>query len=495
MELPTGLKGNDIDFGRVESDEELYELLLKNSYQLINFFSMALTDETWSQKHLPFFQKILEWITGRFVESRVTEIEALKIADAIHAHYNVISSVIPRSFAIEAGSKKFSVNPILLGTSSPFWRRTIQELYREKGAHSILLETELPLDVLELIFTWVERGDSGDIWKWNINHLTRLLNCLEKWELKKFAEEIEKLLCRYIDHDNAIEKLVDAHRLQREVLKRHAIQVFNQYSSGLKLFSHEKNQLGVEFLDFHLTTLESAKKVSTWVTVVKFSKEIAFDEEFETALSLFPHVIALDISGSESWSSYFEFLPKTLKELDLSRTSWVSEATLKKIAEIVPHIEILKLAGNTQLTYKSLGELRRLPSLRALDLSECHQLIDNELLIVLQVAQQLTSLSLAKCKKLTDQAFYDLARKGSLLEWLDLSGTALTEGGLVEIGQKCKRLENLSLNDCPKISDRGIRQFLKLSKSLKCLSLKESSWDEETHFRLQEEFADVQIVR
>ncbi|MCF7800176.1 hypothetical protein K9L05_01375 [Candidatus Babeliales bacterium] len=72
---------------------------------------------------------------------------------------------------------------------------------------------------------------------------------------------------------------------------------------------------------------------------------------------------------------------------------------------------------------------------------------------------------------LTDDDLINIARANTLLEYLNISGSQITDTGLIGLSQYCQSLKSLDLSNCTLITDRGLTALLSVSHNLENLNL------------------------
>jgi hypothetical protein len=488
IDLPAFLPDDLSEAARFSTDQELFDFLVQNTEKLTRFFLYAADDETWSSNHLEFHSLTFAWMTESYMKARLGQRFAREIVRGIHQHFDLLSPLLPRPLTVSIEERSFDLNPLIVGTMCPFFR----DLVRSEAKSLSLTDVDPALAAQG--FAYMERGAIADLWKWSEKEIESLLNLSEKWGLEPLSNAAQVVLCRYATKENFIPKLLQSVKKGRKVLVAKCIDLFNDSAQGARLVNLLPEGLGFEFLDFLDKTLLLFEPLKQVITHLIVGGKLTLEEAFRKVMDQCPNLIGLDVSDSDAFSPYFSSIPNRVQELACARCLWLNDATLRDLTNSASQIRVLNLAQNTQLSYLGLGELKRFFNLRQLDLSRCHQLGDSELIIVLQAAPQLTSLRVFGCKKLTDQAFYDLAKRASHLQTLDLTRTAITDGGLIEIGTRCKALQSLHLDHCVAISDLGLRSFLRLAPQLQKLSFKESLLEEGAIEALREAFPKVEIA-
>jgi hypothetical protein len=494
MELPAILTPDLKDIAKCKTDRELFEYLRPATDRLVKFISLSSEDETWSVNHLAFHQLALSWLTSQFEQNRLGEAFAKTVVSALHDHYSIYKDILPRTLEIQSQDGVHRMNPLMVATISRYIRDLLRQEKRDKNQKSLPLK-ELSGTQVEFIMNYIETGDVGDLWRWEEKEIGLIMQIAETWEVEGLKKECEEILSRYINQDNVPKKLLLALKKDRKILLARCIEVFNEKFDHVKVSSRRSGELLFEFLDFTDKALLPFSLLKDGATHLGFLGKLAQEEEFVQRLAECPKLIGLILSGSEVM---FREIPPNISrqiyEMDLGQCSWLGDRELRRVAELMPWIQHLSLAQDTQLTYVGFGELKKLHGLKKLNLSNCYHLEDRDLTLILSSVSELAFLDLSGCRRLSDQAFYDLAKKAPYLEMLKVFRLSITDGGLVEMGARLKKLEELELNHCPNISEAGVKNFLRIAGMLKRLSLKESRISLAAIQGLREQFPKVEIL-
>jgi len=165
-------------------------------------------------------------------------------------------------------------------------------------------------------------------------------------------------------------------------------------------------------------------------------------------------------------------LPDNIEELNLSMCEWLTSDLLEKIFIQTPHIKILKLNNELQLDYQSWVLLQQLENLERLELGGCHQLSDDDLLLIARGCIGLRSIDLSECKKLTEESFLEFSNGVRGLVDIDLSDTMLSDHSLIGFAHHCHMLEWINVTDCKNISDSAVLEVIKIALRLHTINLK-----------------------
>nr|KAF6469411.1 F-box and leucine rich repeat protein 13 [Molossus molossus] len=144
-----------------------------------------------------------------------------------------------------------------------------------------------------------------------------------------------------------------------------------------------------------------------------------------------------------------------IRELNLSNCINLGDASIVKLSERCPHLNYLNLRNCEHVTDLGIECIVNIFSLISLDLSGTD--ISNEGLMILSRHRKLKELSLSECYKITDAGIQALCKGSKILEHLDVSYCLqLSDVIIVSLAIYCLNLTSLSIAGCPKITDSAI---------------------------------------
>ncbi|XP_023580075.1 F-box/LRR-repeat protein 13 isoform X2 [Octodon degus] len=170
----------------------------------------------------------------------------------------------------------------------------------------------------------------------------------------------------------------------------------------------------------------------------------------------------------------FKFIDKNYPDINhiyMVDCKGITDGSLKSLS-LLKKLTVLNLTNCVRIGDTGLKQFLDGPSsirIRELNLSNCVNLSDISLVKLAECCQNLNYLSLRNCEHLTDQGIEHIANLFSLVS-LDLSGTVISNEGLTALS-KHKKLKELSLSECYKITNAGIEAFCKSSPILEHLDV------------------------
>ena len=143
-----------------------------------------------------------------------------------------------------------------------------------------------------------------------------------------------------------------------------------------------------------------------------------------------------------------------LKEITLSGNSNLGFETINLTLKYPKKIQVLKLSGFSDLNYAGLDRLLEVCGTNSLLSLSLLNFRSVGLTVILQNLQE---LSLAQCQVNNKEIQQILRSCGSNMKFLDLSGTRITEQGLISVLKTCQHsLRSLYLRYCSNITGVGL---------------------------------------
>ena len=158
-------------------------------------------------------------------------------------------------------------------------------------------------------------------------------------------------------------------------------------------------------------------------------------------------------------------ISRNLRELDLSYSK-ITGVGIEEGVNSLPNLETLNLNECIYLTDGGLKDFLRLfgCKLKVLDISQTNitgQGFKDEVISL----PMLEKLNMGECYNLTDGGLKEILRiSGSSIRVLDVSSTNITEQGFKD-GVSLPMLERLNLEECDNLTDRGLKEILRISGS------------------------------
>lgn len=458
MKLPLILPPDFAFLQQARSEADLFARVTENLSRALDFFSYALDDVDWCEEHPEFLEKIERWLTELYNKDLLGYEAIQKIKSVVHQHAATVRPYIYRDMALKVNQASYPVSSLLLAAVSPYFNRLMRrEEVKENKVLSLTIEDP---EIVELLIEVAEKGDY-ELWRLSETQLTKLLIQARRWEMVEIAEEVERLLARYVTSEKAFETLKEALKKRWYLVAEAAAHAFNNVSMGLKLQLGPEHRLIAQFLDFkRLTTLTRLSELSNEVTICRFTGKLAADPDCVLALEGIKNLWGVDLTETEAPFEYYEMAPESLHYLNLDRAGWLTDDWLENLLARFSRLTHLSLKDQTRLTFLGLTSLARLEGLIHLNLSGQKALKDSELTLLSVRELPLESLNLTGCKTLTPQAIQNFLSNAPKLRTLILDDTSTDDRCLAEISIRLHQLETLSLQNAP-ISEKGLHSLLR----------------------------------
>ncbi|KAM6089687.1 F-box and leucine-rich repeat protein 13 isoform 3-T3 [Theristicus caerulescens] len=155
-----------------------------------------------------------------------------------------------------------------------------------------------------------------------------------------------------------------------------------------------------------------------------------------------------------------------IRHIHMADCQKITDAGLQMISPL-KHILVLNVADCIRISDGGVRPFVQGSSgakLRELNLTNCIHVTDASVTEIAQRCHELTYLTLRHCENVTDAGIEALGNMSSLIS-IDISGTSISDMSLRALGHHGK-IKELSVSECKNISDTGIQEFCKGTKSL-----------------------------
>lgn len=454
----------------IQSEDILLSTLIKNPRDLVIFFECACADETWSEQNSGFMRKAIAWLTMQVFQDKMPIEFTRRIAKAMQAHYSILSSYIPENILFKLKDTSVQANSLLFAAFSDYFKDLLERECREKNKMFLTL-ADTTYTIFSTVVEYMTTGKVYNLGQKGLNEMLELAHDAAKWGIEDLVAMSEEALKKFITNENVFKLLSKSYQERWPNFKQSCLNFFNHSQNGVRLSSSAENQLSFEFLDFSDRVINLYEQMKSLVTEIVCSGSLTESERFGMILKRSPKIIALNISGSRFFSTQLLETPRELQALDISQCPWMNQAALKQFSDICPHLRKLSFGSDIQLNFTAWGELNKFRQLIALDLTRCHQINDQDLMVILKACLGLRELSLEECRKISEKGFDAMARQATRLTHLNLSRTSITDNSLVEISTYCRSLISLDLTRCENVTDKGVLAVVKQASSLKELTI------------------------
>ncbi|XP_064239208.1 F-box and leucine-rich repeat protein 13 [Aotus nancymaae] len=147
-----------------------------------------------------------------------------------------------------------------------------------------------------------------------------------------------------------------------------------------------------------------------------------------------------------------------IRELNLSNCVQLSDVSVMKLSEHCPNLNYLSLRNCEHLTAQGIAYIVNIFSLVSTDLSGTD--ISNEDLNILSGHKKLKELSVSACYRITDDGIQAFCKSSLILECLDVSYCSQLSDMIIKaLAIYCINLTSLSIAGCPKITDSAMEML------------------------------------
>lgn len=452
MDLPEELPKELLHLRIAGDSDALMEMLSSLPPDLITFFEYACEDAAWCSLHSDFMKSCIRWITLRSFDEKLLDKFALRAATAIRKNFSFVGEDLFYNVTFEVEGRAIEQNSLLWVTTSDYFHKLIR-LAREKKSTTISMGN-MPLEIFEQILEFVETGNVNNLWREGEKEIIEVFRNASNRDIPGLMNDCEILLKRYITPENAIEKLIIAHKNQWLHLKLTCMEFINNLNIGLYFDVEYIHDLVVEVLNFNRQTENKFDELKDVITHLVLS-------EYSDWIHRCTNLVGIGFCGSLEFNLKFLDIPENIKDLNLSRCVWLNGDYLKMFPSVCPGIKSLNLAQNYELTYDVWAVLVEFKHLEALDISRCHQVQNDDFDLIFRACRGLKRLTMIDCFQVNDAMFMEIGERMKGLTDLNISRCIISDVALIDLATKCEDLVTLNLSRCPNITEKGILEAVR----------------------------------
>jgi F-box and leucine-rich repeat protein 2/20 len=454
----------------IESQQALFELLVKHPPDLILFLESACSDETWAENHSLFLNQAIKWVHDQFFQDSLMMQFAKRLAHVFRQHLSVTKLHLPLNITIELKDKSLPISTLLYGSSSEFLKDLIRSECRDKHSSQIQLR-EVSYNTFIAIDDYISNGNAETIDLKDQQTVEAVLKIAFDWNLLDLIEKGQRSLKKWVSPRTAFETLIRAHHKGWTLLRKTCIEYLNSLHLDFCLVDKDHENLAFEFLRFTENSLSYFHQLQPFLTTLIFSGKTTADPQFSELMKHCSHLKCLDLSYSETFTDYLKNIPSTLQELILASCVWLNNESLLFLIKTCPHLEKLVVASDVNLNFEAWGGLQKLPTLQILDVSRCSQIQNEDIKLIIKSCEALHTLSLEECHGISDEGFYHISIFNSQFINLNFSRTNISDQPLIELANHCLHLNYLDLTRCEKITEKGLLEIVRLASTLRELNI------------------------
>lgn len=475
MEKPVNLPEHLEKYLKSNNDNELFISLKSKDEELIPFLLFSMDDESFISDHQDFIKMSLQHLTELNRIGKIGESDLKNIRKRVIKQAHQLKNLLPLDLQLKVEDHLFSGNSLLYASLSP----DFQSMIRHTKDNTIVLEG-ITLKDFQFIEEFLFTDHVETLWKEDAESLKIMHQRVTEYGLDDLGILIEKVLKRYIERDNMILMLIEAHKNGWTLLRHSCYAFINGLNLGVYFHQSKPSVLAFEFLDFKWNALAIFDQVKEFITEYVISSDLNQENEFSRTINECPKLTRLNLAHTKNFDEKIFAFKKDLKELDLSSCRWLDVVRFQEIVSYYSALNFLSLSDNLQLNYRGFVQLSHLKYLRTLNISRNPEIRDEEFKLIIESTPHVIDLDCSDCKNITDRGFFELANHYEQLIFLNLASCAIKDGLLIEIAVRLRHLEEINLSKCSKLNDKGIYEFVMQSRALKTMILKEGQLKTET---------------
>lgn len=498
MEVPVFLPAHLSYCEKCQTDQDLIQALIKRPTDASLFFEVACQDETWARQHPKAMRGLLRWSSKAYYLGQLSLFHAQTFVQGVQQHvwlhpFLFFRSALFFTISLKIEQKEVIVNSLLFGVLSPYFYHLFRTYCFDQWRDDWTLP-HVSLSIFRLVETHMMHGEIPDLWRHTEEEIKRLMLQVKAWEIASLVKECTTILTRYLNPENIVESILQAHQQLLTEWKKQCLNFFNQQGWGIHFLPGREDDLRLEILNYKEETLELFDCFASVVTHLTFSGRLSEDPLFAVLIHKTRQLKGIDLSGSLHYTRQFDDLLLELTEINLSACPWLNARMLAALHQRLPYIRELYLGNNPQLNYTSWGELKRFPYLQVLDLTRCYQMTDDDLKLIAQACSKLSEINLEECREIGDRGVGDLIHLCSHLTSLKLNRCyQLTDRSLHEIALYAYNLTDLSLVRQTEFSDKALLNLVRQRTGLRFLNLDNCEFSFQTILFIQEHYPLLHI--
>lgn len=474
------------------TDAQLMELLKGNISDAQEFFLVASADETWCEKHMDVMGELILWMQDLLLKEEMPRAMATVVAKAIQDKYSLLKPKIISNIICTLRDGVVMFNSFMFqALSLPFYY-----LIRKECADKSTLMMEirsLSTEDFSLIRESILTGGSSVDWKVKGNMAFHVLKIALSWDVETLMADCERILLRELSNENVLEMLTMTDTYPLAKLRQGCLDVINSWNMGVEVFSTGQRDLKLLLPEATEESVGIFNILSTFVTEWICGFKVLDDAAALAVAASCPKLKSLNLVRISEYSdqlSQFSYI----ESLNVAGCPWISDSILRRIVKDFSFLQKIDVGSCVQLSAISWGELIKLQSLYALNVSRCSQISDAELKLILNSCPGLQELDISECREVSAMGFHCIAISNRPFTVLNFGRTGITDAALLEVTSRLQRIQKLDLTRCQEISEKGVVEALRLASSLVWVDLSQTLFSESFVLQLRNSHPHVEIV-
>lgn len=151
-----------------------------------------------------------------------------------------------------------------------------------------------------------------------------------------------------------------------------------------------------------------------------------------------------------------------LMHLYLRRCLKISDIGVQYVATYCPKLQELSVSDCPKISDLGLRDISRLGNnLKYLSIAKCRKVSDAGIKCLTSNCTKIRYLNIRGCEKISEEGLIFLSSMCSKLKSIDVGSchSAVTDNSLVALARNCRHLKRLSIRECRKVTDGGLKDF------------------------------------
>ncbi len=404
-----------------ESFDEAFEALVeRGSKHGVEFFIESCEDRTWILGGGGVFMKqVYQWLLRQYRKGRLPDADAKAMTQALQPQFEALQDMLEYDVDFIIEDESIPVSSFIFEAQSPFFKELIKKAKPVKGRKTLELR-KAKLSFFDYIKEFAYKGEIEFLWREEPKYILNFIRQAQKLGMDEMVSYAAGVYKRYLTPKNVITHLRLAQREFLTPLQLECCRFVNEQDFGVNIDFRDNIGLQVTVDRITVQSFALIDFLAKQISYLICSSHVPESPKIIAILGKIPRLIGLDLSNSSGISPEFVEKFPSVKQLNLSNCEWLSDELFLSFIGKCRRLVKLNLSGNTNLSFRSLGELTSLSSLSSLDLSFCDQLGDDDFDLVASSCPQLAELYLQFCR-ISDRGLEALGHQCTGLAVLDLN--------------------------------------------------------------------------
>jgi hypothetical protein len=488
---------------QAETPEQLVDLARKHpDEQIVEFFEWITDDRIWVAHHAHLLKPLVRWLSIEYIHRRLSPDLAQRLSNRLRERYHMLRPAFYVDLSIHVDGKRYAASSLIYGTASHLFLEKIRLVVPPRVPPEIGVTKRYQLKLPDLktreflhIHEYVNTGLLHKLAVLETDEIAALESNALAWGLADLAKICARAQNRYIDSNNVVEMLLDAHQNGLEELQRECFEYINHRAHGYKIGETRTGHLFLELTFLNDNGNELIKKIAPWIYEFHCKSSLLEDEALIPLINSLNKLTTINLSHSKEVIVPVLEAFKDLESLELVACPWLNVGTINILIKGSPHIRQLNLSENHIEGFYFFKALKQLNELAILNLSNCPAITNDCLTAIYFAFQNLREFRLTDAQKIIDHYLLSFLNFCPALQILELSRCdALSDKGLSELARHSRGLTWVSLRRCRAVTDGVANQFALSCPGLRHLDLRDCRVTPEMVAKLRKTYAYLEIV-